>query len=233
MTILDNVLPVLRVAQAAAAGNPVPGLEGAITGVVALAEMVSTMEGNKADLSELNKRLKRLTGIDTVECSNDLKQRLNKLKENLEPITIRLTSLEKKSKIKQFWKGKKYENEIQDIKAFIASHIQDFAFHNSISIKILVDQMFTKVDQVDTAVRKMEPQRDQRGPGGGDGGQSQTLTVNNYISGGTGGPGGWGVVQGTGGDGGSGKGPTLNYAINKVENFTTINSDRVEQTLAK
>jgi hypothetical protein len=41
MNILDNILPVLRVAQATAAGNPVPGLEGAITGVVALAEMVS------------------------------------------------------------------------------------------------------------------------------------------------------------------------------------------------
>jgi hypothetical protein len=41
MNILDNILPVLRVAQAAAAGNPVPGLEGAITGVVPLAEMVS------------------------------------------------------------------------------------------------------------------------------------------------------------------------------------------------
>ncbi|KAJ7732626.1 hypothetical protein B0H14DRAFT_3168915 [Mycena olivaceomarginata] len=126
MNILDSILPVLRVAQAAAAGNPVPGLEGAITGVVALAEMVSTMKGNTADLPELDKRLKRLTDIDTVGCSDNLKQRLNKLKENLEPIPTRLTSLEKKSKIKQFWKGKKYGNEIQDIKAFIESHLQDF-----------------------------------------------------------------------------------------------------------
>jgi hypothetical protein len=36
MNITDNILPVLRVAQAAAAGNPVPGLDD----VVALAEMV-------------------------------------------------------------------------------------------------------------------------------------------------------------------------------------------------
>jgi hypothetical protein len=41
MSILDNILPLLKAAQAAAAGNLVPGLEGAITGVVALAEMVS------------------------------------------------------------------------------------------------------------------------------------------------------------------------------------------------
>jgi hypothetical protein len=40
MNILDNIIPVLRAAQAATAGNPTPGLEGAITGVVALAEMV-------------------------------------------------------------------------------------------------------------------------------------------------------------------------------------------------
>ncbi|KAJ7288834.1 hypothetical protein C8J57DRAFT_1460214 [Mycena rebaudengoi] len=120
MNILDNILPVLRVAKAAAAGNPVPGLEGAITGVVALAEMVSTMKGNKADLPELDKRLKQLTDIDTVGCSDNLKQRLDKLK--------KLISLEKKSKFEQFLKGKKYEKEIQGIKASIASHIQDFTF---------------------------------------------------------------------------------------------------------
>ncbi|KAJ7235428.1 hypothetical protein C8J57DRAFT_1479609 [Mycena rebaudengoi] len=98
MNILDNILPMLRVAQAAAAGNPVPGLEGAITGVVALAEMVSTMKGNMADLPDLAKRLEQLTDIDTVGCSDNLKQRLDKLKENLEPITTRLISLEKKPK---------------------------------------------------------------------------------------------------------------------------------------
>jgi hypothetical protein len=41
MNILDNILPLLKAAQAATAGNLVPGLEGAITGVIALAEMVS------------------------------------------------------------------------------------------------------------------------------------------------------------------------------------------------
>jgi hypothetical protein len=39
------------------------------------------MKGNKADLPELDKRLKRLTDIDTVGCSDNLKQRLDKLKE--------------------------------------------------------------------------------------------------------------------------------------------------------
>jgi len=245
MTLLDNVLPVLRVAQAATAGNPVPGLEGAINGVVALAEMVSTMKGNKADLPELDKRLKQLTEIDKVECSNDLKQRLDTLKKNLEAVTPRLISLGKKSK------SKEYGKELQDIKASIASHIQDFTFHNKISIKIILDQISTSqenprptkehklndkmadLDQVDTSLQRMEPQGrgaksqsvdnhgDQQGPGGGDRGQGQNLTVNNYISGGTGGPGGWGFAQGTGGGGGSGEGPTLNYTINKVENFTT------------
>ncbi|KAJ7824533.1 hypothetical protein B0H14DRAFT_1301034 [Mycena olivaceomarginata] len=158
MNILDNILPVLRVAQAAAAGNPVPGLEGAITGVVALAEMVLTMKANMDDLPDLIKRLKPLTEVDTVGCSDDLKQRLDMLKENLEPNTNRLTSLGKKSQYKQFWKSKKYEKEIQDIKASIASHIQDFTFHNNISIKILVDQMSTKVDQTHKSVQEIAPQ---------------------------------------------------------------------------
>jgi hypothetical protein len=45
---------------------------------------------------------------------------------NLEPKTTRLTALGKKSKSRQFWKNKKYEKEIQNIKALIASHIEDF-----------------------------------------------------------------------------------------------------------
>ncbi|KAJ7836672.1 hypothetical protein B0H14DRAFT_1120795 [Mycena olivaceomarginata] len=250
MNIPDNILPVLRVAQAAAAGNPVPGLND----VVALAEMVS---GNEADLPDLIKMLKPLTETDTVGCSDNLKQRLDKLKENLEAVTPRVISLGKKSKSKQYGK------ELQDIKASIASHIQDFTFHNNISIKIIVDQISTSqenprptkkqklnnkmagLDQVETFLQRTEPQDrgarshsvdnhgDQQGPGGGGGGQGQNLTVNNYISGGTGGPGGWGFAQGTGGGGGSGKGPTLNYTINNVENFTTVNSDHVERTLAK
>ncbi|KAJ7844076.1 hypothetical protein B0H14DRAFT_2585332 [Mycena olivaceomarginata] len=160
MNIPDNILPVLRVAQAAAAGNPVPGLND----VVALAEMVSA-------------------------------------------VTPRFISLGKKSKSKQYGK------ELQDIKAAIASHIQDFTFHNNISIKIIVDQISTSqenprptkkqklnnnmagFDQVDTSLQRMEPQDkwarshsvdnhgDRQGPGGGNGAQGQNLTVNNYISG--------------------------------------------------
>ncbi|KAJ7790667.1 hypothetical protein B0H14DRAFT_208468 [Mycena olivaceomarginata] len=204
------------------------------------------MKGNEADLQDLIKMLKSLTETDTVGCNDNLKQRLEKLKENLEAVTPRFISLRKKSK------GKQYGKELQDIKASIASHIQDFTFHNNISIKIIVDQISTSqenprptkkqklnnnmagLDQVDTSLQRTEPQDrgarshsvdnhgDQQGPGGGDGGQGQNLTVNNYISGGTGGPGGWGFAQGTGGGGGSGKGPTLNYTINNVENFTTV-----------
>ncbi|KAJ7844108.1 hypothetical protein B0H14DRAFT_3139430 [Mycena olivaceomarginata] len=219
MNILDNILPLLKAAQAAPAGNPVPGLKGAITGVVALAEMVSTMKATMDDLPDLIKRLKPLMEIDTVGCSDDLKQRLDTLKENLEPKTTRLTSLGKKSKSRQFWKNKKYEKEIQNIKALIASHIEDFTFHNNISIEILVDRMSTTVDRVDTAVQRMEPQGDQQGPGRGDreqGQPSKSLTVINYSYGGTGGTGGPGIGQGTGGVGGLGEGPTQYYSANKL-----------------
>ncbi|KAJ7823390.1 hypothetical protein B0H14DRAFT_3730168, partial [Mycena olivaceomarginata] len=79
----------------------------------------------------------------------------------------------------------------------------------------------------------MEPQGDQQGPGQGDGEQGQpskSLTVINYNYGGTGGTGGPGVGLGTGGTGGSGEGPTQNYSANKLY---VVNSDRVQQTLAK
>ncbi|KAF7334743.1 WD-REPEATS-REGION domain-containing protein [Mycena sanguinolenta] len=250
MTALDNILPVLRVAQATAAGNPVPGLEGAISGVVALAEMVSSW----------TKRLKQVADIDPVGWSDNLKQRLDILKDNLKPINARLISLEKKSEIKQFFKGKKYEKEIQGIKASIMSHIQDFTFHNTISIKNLLirwihlsqewnhkETNMTQGKGMEDWARLASPLVEtpnpselitmeiKKGYGRGDRGQDRTresLTVNNYIYGGTGGPGGRGFGQGTGGDGGSGKGPSLNYTINTIENFM-VNSDHVEQTLAK
>ncbi|KAF8215543.1 hypothetical protein K438DRAFT_1954265 [Mycena galopus ATCC 62051] len=144
MNILENILPVLKVAQAAVTGNPVPGREAVITHVVALAEMVSTMKSNMDELPDLIKRLKPLTEIDAAGCSDGLEQCLDMLKEKLKPHTNRLTSLKRKSKIKQFFKGKKYEREIQGIKASIASHIQDFTFHNSILIKKVLDKMSKK-----------------------------------------------------------------------------------------
>ncbi|KAJ7301632.1 hypothetical protein DFH08DRAFT_101564 [Mycena albidolilacea] len=51
-------------------------------------------------------------------------------------------------------------------------------------------------------------------------------TVNNYIYGGVGGNGGGGGVQG--GGGGVGEGPTMNYDINAVENFTMVNHIRCD-----
>ncbi|KAJ7801838.1 hypothetical protein B0H14DRAFT_1673352 [Mycena olivaceomarginata] len=64
--------------------------------------------------------------------------------------------------------------------------------------------------------------RGDTGEGGGGHGQAgEPLTINNYIYGGVGGPGGAAGVQGIGGDGGFSEGPTLNYAINTVENVAT------------
>ncbi|KAJ7854955.1 hypothetical protein B0H14DRAFT_2755404 [Mycena olivaceomarginata] len=48
-------------------------------------------------------------------------------------------------------------------------------------------------------------------------------TVNNYISGGIGGPGGAGNAHGQGGGGGIGEGPALNYVFDTIENFTMNN----------
>jgi hypothetical protein len=54
MNILD-ILPVLRAAQVAISGNPVPGLEGAINSVVTLAELAMVCKNMSVRASILSK----------------------------------------------------------------------------------------------------------------------------------------------------------------------------------
>ncbi|KAJ7044310.1 hypothetical protein C8F04DRAFT_1070143 [Mycena alexandri] len=62
---------------------------------------------------------------------------------------------------------------------------------------------------------------DEQGPGGGGGGQSRSeiTTLNQHISGGTGGAGGWVRLLGFGGGGGYAEAPTINYSIGTIERF--------------
>ncbi|KAF7328288.1 putative nwd2 protein [Mycena sanguinolenta] len=54
-------------------------------------------------------------------------------------------------------------------------------------------------------------------------------TMNNYISGGKGGTGGWGHGSGTGGAGGHGMGPSINFDIRSRGNFTVNNLQQRER----
>jgi hypothetical protein len=95
MPILENVLPALHLAKVGATGVGIPGVEGALNGVLELATMVSvrdsasvnnipdpvkqTMHSNKDDLAKLEKCLAKLSAIDTSGCGDDLKRRLTTL----------------------------------------------------------------------------------------------------------------------------------------------------------
>ncbi|KAJ7348667.1 hypothetical protein DFH08DRAFT_808394 [Mycena albidolilacea] len=56
--------PALRLGKAGLTGIGIPGVESAFNVVVELAEMVSTMQANKEDLSKLEKHLGGLVGMD-------------------------------------------------------------------------------------------------------------------------------------------------------------------------
>ncbi|KAJ7208515.1 hypothetical protein GGX14DRAFT_395669 [Mycena pura] len=144
MSILENVLPALEFTRAAVTGVGIPGVEGAINGVVQLATMVSTMKANMEDLPDLEKGLNKLIALDGSYCAGELKQRLSALQGNLKPIADRCKSLIHKSGIKQFLKSNVYEKEIQGMKASLASHIRDFTFQGGISIEKLASDMAPK-----------------------------------------------------------------------------------------
>jgi hypothetical protein len=108
MGILDSaILPTLRLATSGATGIGVPGVEGALNGVLQLAEMVSvrcsshqtcrrllnhswqTMKANKEDLGKLDKNLGSLiTDIKASGATGELKQRLDKLSSCVAPFYL-------------------------------------------------------------------------------------------------------------------------------------------------
>ncbi|KAJ7189443.1 hypothetical protein GGX14DRAFT_547090 [Mycena pura] len=73
--------PALSLGRAGVTGIGIPGVEGVFSGVVELAEMVSTMRANKEDLLKLEKRLKALVGIKCLGMGGELKERLEILTE--------------------------------------------------------------------------------------------------------------------------------------------------------
>ncbi|KAJ7634820.1 WD40-repeat-containing domain protein [Roridomyces roridus] len=158
MLTMDNIMPALRVAKAAVTGTPVPGLESAINAVLEVAEMVQTMKGNLEDLPGLAQKIRDLIKVDLQNCSTELKERLDKFRNNLGALTPRITALAAKSKLKQFWNSKKYEKEIADIKASIMSYMQEFIFSNEISVLKLLEKMSIKVDHIEESVQKLAPE---------------------------------------------------------------------------
>ncbi|KAJ6594878.1 hypothetical protein B0H19DRAFT_975088, partial [Mycena capillaripes] len=148
MHLLQTVLPVLNLAKAGVTGIGIPGVEGAINGVVELATMVATMKSNKEDLSKLQKCLHTLIVVDASGCGDDLKNRLSIFVQRITLISVDCKALAEKHGFRRFVMGKEYKEQIQGIKDSIASAIQDFIFYGNISIEKLVENMTSKVNKV-------------------------------------------------------------------------------------
>ncbi|KAJ6511664.1 hypothetical protein DFH09DRAFT_1435061 [Mycena vulgaris] len=137
MGILDSaILPALRLATAGATGIGVPGVEGALNGVLELAEMVSTMKANKEDLGKLDKNLGSLiANIKASGATGELKQRLDKLSSELERIGRECKSLMEKRGPQRFFKAKDHKESIKGITDSVADQIRQFTFYGNISIE--------------------------------------------------------------------------------------------------
>ncbi|KAF7349075.1 WD-REPEATS-REGION domain-containing protein [Mycena venus] len=150
--------PALRLGKAGVTGIGIPGVEGAVNGVVALAEMVSTMRGNKKDLVKLEKHLAELNAIDCSDMKGELKERVENLKNKLHLIAANCHTLTKKHWVMGFLNSKEDKEEIQSIQNSIVSCIQDFTFHGTISIEKLVGDMVAQVQKIQKNVGTITPQ---------------------------------------------------------------------------
>ncbi|KAJ7330448.1 hypothetical protein DFH08DRAFT_314027 [Mycena albidolilacea] len=146
-TLGGGILDTLRLAKEVTAGSSVPGLEGTIGIVLALAEMVQSMKSNKEALAELQPYLEDLNKIDTSDCNNDLKDRLEAFQMKVTPIIADCKLLQSKGKVAHFFKGKEYKEKIQDLRDRVAGHIRDFTFYGSISVEILVGNLVAQVQE--------------------------------------------------------------------------------------
>ncbi|KAJ7878652.1 hypothetical protein B0H13DRAFT_1892375 [Mycena leptocephala] len=80
LTRLSNeAIPVLRLAKESVAGIGIPGVEAALGGVLAVAEMIQDMQSNKEDLAKLKLHLEELIKVDPSGHDDELEKRLTEL----------------------------------------------------------------------------------------------------------------------------------------------------------
>ncbi|KAJ7099274.1 hypothetical protein B0H15DRAFT_1018555 [Mycena belliarum] len=128
----------------AVTGSGIPAIEGALGLVLEVAQMVSTMQDNKEDLSKLEKSLTELRAMASGGTDDDLKQRLTALTLDLDELTLNCTTLAKKGRFQRFFKSKNHKQEIKDMKTAITSRLQEFTFQGNVSIEKVVKTLITK-----------------------------------------------------------------------------------------
>ncbi|KAJ7919797.1 hypothetical protein B0H13DRAFT_2268384, partial [Mycena leptocephala] len=107
LTRLSNeAIPVLRLAKESVAGIGIPGVEAALGGVLAVAEMIQDMQSNKEDLAKLKPHLEELIKVDPSGHDGELEKRLTELALKLKPFVDKSESLVAKNGFKQMIRGK-------------------------------------------------------------------------------------------------------------------------------
>ncbi|KAJ7501873.1 hypothetical protein B0H11DRAFT_2188722, partial [Mycena galericulata] len=144
-TLRGSIIPALNLAKAGVTGIGVPGLEGAVNGVYELANMISTMKGNKKDLAALEKSVDTLAALNVPGATGDLKDR---------QLTAKVTeckALGVKSRMDRFLRGDEYKGKILDIRDGVTDDIRKF----TISIETLVKDIAWKVGLIDEKVDRV------------------------------------------------------------------------------
>ncbi|KAJ7511336.1 hypothetical protein B0H11DRAFT_2387070 [Mycena galericulata] len=133
-----SIIPALNLAKAGVTGIGVPGLEGAVNGIYELANMISTMKGNKKDLAALEKSIDTLAALNVPGATGELKER---------QLTAKVTeckALASKSRMDHFLRGDEYKGKIMNIRNGVANDIRKFTFQGTISIETLVKDIAWK-----------------------------------------------------------------------------------------
>ncbi|KAJ7484911.1 hypothetical protein B0H11DRAFT_2192865 [Mycena galericulata] len=130
-TLKGTIIPALNLAKAGVTGIGIPGVEGAVNGVYELANMLSTMKGNKKDLVALQKLVDTLAALKVLDAPTDLKKRLTELSGKMAKRAEECTALGTKSRIDRFLRSDEYSGKILDIRNGVAEDIREFTqyFH--------------------------------------------------------------------------------------------------------
>ncbi|KAJ7464881.1 hypothetical protein B0H11DRAFT_2240309 [Mycena galericulata] len=143
-TLRGSIIPALNLAKAGVTGIGVPGLEGVVNGVCELANMISTMKGNKKDLAALENSVNTLAALNVPGATGDLKERLTKLSMQLAERATECKALGAKSRMDRFLRSDEYKGKVLGIRDGVTDDIRKFTFHGTISIETLVKDIAWK-----------------------------------------------------------------------------------------
>ncbi|KAJ7484863.1 hypothetical protein B0H11DRAFT_2279548, partial [Mycena galericulata] len=120
-TLCGTIIPALNLAKIGVTGIGIPGVEAAVNSVYELANMISTMKGNKKDLASLQKSVDAFAALKVLDAPTDLKKRLTQLSGKMTAWSEECKALGTKSTLNRLLKSDEYSRKI----------LQPFAEHRA------------------------------------------------------------------------------------------------------